>query len=211
MSLLVFLHALGQTPTSWQPQVTDLPKGMQAVAPWLRGLHPARQDEEFDLTKGAEDVLGQLNVYGVDEMMLCGVNFGGNVALAAAALAPEKVSHLVLVGTRIHRGKLKSLGRQALMAAMPGRLWAMQGAEKGQLLRAIKATSPIDQRALLPLVQAKTLVLVGENDRDRRAAAGEIAAGIKGAQIEIVRGAGHHANEDAPRAFNKLLYDFLAS
>ena len=56
MRLLALLHGLGQTPQSWQDQVTAMPAGFKAVAPWLKGTRPGRA-EEFSVEGAADDVL----------------------------------------------------------------------------------------------------------------------------------------------------------
>jgi pimeloyl-ACP methyl ester carboxylesterase len=53
------------------------------------------------------------------------------------------------------------------------------------------------------------LVLVGERDRANASLAAVLARNLPDATLEIVPGAGHVANADAPEAFTALLRAFL--
>jgi pimeloyl-ACP methyl ester carboxylesterase len=59
-------------------------------------------------------------------------------------------------------------------------------------------------------VAVPTLVIVGGDDRLTPPRASEVlAAAIPGARLEVLPGAGHLSNIEAPEAFNRLLEDFL--
>ncbi len=209
MRLLVLLHGLGQTPQSWQDQVTELPPGIKAVAPWLRGMRPGR-DEQFSVPTAADDVLALLNQNGVEQMSLVGVSLGAMVALDAAIRAPQTISHLVLAAGQVNPPKsVMRMQRLAFSLIPAGRLAAM-GVQKKRFLKALDAAARIDYRSQLGQVTAKTLVLVGANDKPNQPAARALAEGIPGARLEVVPGAGHQVNTDNPAAFNKLVYEFLA-
>jgi pimeloyl-ACP methyl ester carboxylesterase len=65
---------------------------------------------------------------------------------------------------------------------------------------------------LLPSISVPTLVLVGEFDQLTPPSDAEaIAAGIPGAKLVTIDGAGHMANMENPEAFNDALVGFLAS
>lgn len=209
MRLLVLLHGLGQTPQSWQDQVTVLPAGFKAVAPWLKGTRPGRA-EQFTVTGASDEVLSLLNTHGVEQMSLVGVSLGAVVALDAAIRAPEHVSHLVLAAGQVNPPKAVMRAQRLVFSLMPARRIAAMGVEKKRFLQALDEAARVDYRAQLGKVQAKTLVLVGASDKPNLPAAQALAAGIPGARLEIVESAGHQLNTDAPERFNELVYDFLA-
>ena len=210
MPLIVFLHGVGETPQTWQDQVAALPPGTKAAAPWLRGLRPAR-DETFSVSGAANDVLGLLNVHGVERFALVGSSLGAVIALEVAVKAPETVSQLVLSAGIVHPPALVMRAQKLMLSMAPkGRLAAM-GVDKARFLQAMDVAASIDFRDQLDAVTARTLVLVGEADRPNRAAADQLAAGIADARLEVVPGAGHRVNADQPRLFNELVYGFLAT
>lgn len=208
MKLLVFLHGLGQTPQTWQDQVTALPAGLKAVAPWIRGTRPGRP-LEFSVQEAADEVLALLTANGVDQMALCGVGMGAVVALDAAVREPDTVSHLVLASGQAHPPvSVNRLQKLALRATPAGRFAAV-GIDKRHALRVLDELARMDYRDRLGQVTARTLVLHGADDRPGRAAAAELHAGIPGSRLEEVAGAGATPHNDQPGRFNDLLYDFL--
>lgn len=208
MRLLALLHGLGQTPQSWQDQVTAMPAGFKAVAPWLKGTRPGRA-EEFSVEGAADDVLALLNQHGAEQMSLVGVSLGAMVALDAATRAPDTVSHLVLAAGQVNPPKSVMRAQRLVFSLVPAKRLAAMGVEKKRFLQALDQTARIDYRSRLGQVTAKTLVLVGGNDRANLQAARDLAAGIAGARLEIIPGAGHQPNVDSPEAFNALVWPFL--
>jgi 2-succinyl-6-hydroxy-2,4-cyclohexadiene-1-carboxylate synthase len=69
------------------------------------------------------------------------------------------------------------------------------------------AMEPLHDR--LAEISSPTLVIVGGDDpvRDRAAA---VAAGIPGARLAVIDGAGHAPHLEAPAAFNRLVLDFVS-
>lgn len=55
----------------------------------------------YDFDEAARDVLAVLDAAGIDRTTLAGVSFGGKVGLAAAALAPDRITRLALLGSSI--------------------------------------------------------------------------------------------------------------
>ncbi|HMR21191.1 MAG TPA: alpha/beta hydrolase [Micropruina sp.] len=205
--LLVFLHGLGQTPQSWQDQITALPAGTRAVAPWLEGLRPGRP-ADFDLEKAADAVLAQLNRFGVDRAALTGSGLGAAVAIAAAGRSPEAVSQLVLSDPMPRTPRLAGALQRLAVRAMPAGKLADAGLDRARMIELMKVASGIDVRRWLPAVTARTLVVAGSQPAIV-AAARELADGIPEARLETVPEAGAFVPQEAPATFNELLYEFL--
>lgn len=206
--LLVFLHGLGQTPQFWQDQVTSLPPGLKAVAPWLEGLRPG-QPRDFDLDVAADAALAQLNRHGVDQVALVGSGLGASVAVAAAGRSPAAVSHLVLTGVQPRPPRMAGLAQRLAVQAMPKARLADAGLDRARMLRLVKAASGIDLRPLLPAITASVVVVAGADDPAYLQAAKQLADGLSGGRLEVLDGAGAEPSLDAPTAFNDLLYGFV--
>jgi 2-succinyl-6-hydroxy-2,4-cyclohexadiene-1-carboxylate synthase len=69
------------------------------------------------------------------------------------------------------------------------------------------AMEPLFDR--LGSIEAPTLVVAGALDERGRPRAEEVARGIPGARLEIIGRAGHTPHEERPRAFRRLVLDFL--
>ena len=209
MRLLALLNGLGQTPQSWQDQVTAMPGGFKAVAPWLRGLRPGRA-QEFSVEGAADDVLALLNQHGVEQMSLVGVSLGAMVALDAAIRSPETVSHLVLAAGQVNPPRSVMRMQRLVFSMVPAKRLASMGVEKKRFLQALDQAATIDYRSRLGLFTARTLVIVGADDKANLTAARDLAAGIPGARLEVIPGVGHQPNVEDPAAFNALVWPFLA-
>jgi pimeloyl-ACP methyl ester carboxylesterase len=208
MRLLVFLHGLGQQPLMWQDQVTALPSGVKAMAPWLKGLRPARHDE-FTLDAAADEVLGLLNVHGVDSMAICGHSLGAMVGLTAAVRAPECISHLVLAAPQPAPSRATILAQRAAFALMPRSRFRAMGVEKESMLSALDALRDANLHDRLPTVSADTLLINGAADAAGTQAAQGLAEGIPQARLESIPDAGVAVNSEQPGRFNELLYTHL--
>ena len=206
--LLVFLHGLGQTPPLWQDQVTSLPTGTRAVAPWLEGLRPGKP-ADFDLDRAADAVLAQLNRFGVDSVALAGTGLGAAVAAVAAGRSPDAVSHLVLSDLQPRAPKLAGLAQRLAVRIMPAGRLADAGLDRARMLRLVKAVSGIDLRPHLATVTARSLLISGGSDAAGTAVARELAVGMEGARVEVVPGVGAPVPTQASEQYNGLLYGFL--
>jgi 3-oxoadipate enol-lactonase len=81
------------------------------------------------------------------------------------------------------------------------------------LLRGVVALlpSPADWRPSLSNLALPTLVIAGRDDASSLPTCCDLAAGIHGACLEVIEGAGHVANLAQPGRFNVLLQSFLES
>lgn len=172
---------------------------------------------------------------GGDPVHVVGVSWGGVIALRLAATRPELVRSLVVIGASLGSGvdperAAQMRARAADLADLGPAEFARRRAPKllsphapaplveaavdtmAESIRlpgyaeAAEAMASADLRADLARISAPTLVLAGEHDTvtgpDRAA---EIAAGISGAVLATVPGAGHLANQEQPDLVNDWL------
>jgi 2-succinyl-6-hydroxy-2,4-cyclohexadiene-1-carboxylate synthase len=91
--------------------------------------------------------------------------------------------------------------RSIRLANRPDRLaTSLRGAGQGTM-------EPLGRR--LAEVSARTLVIAGALDEAGRPRAEAVAAGIPGARLAVVDGAGHTPHDERPFAFRRLALDFL--
>lgn len=208
MTVLFFLHGLGQTPQSWQEQVTALPEGIRAHAPWLHGLRPD-QRSDFDIQAAADEVLSLIPQFTAGPVALCGHSIGATVALAAALSAPDAVSHLVLVSAQVNPPRTVLAAHKMAVRMMPRRRLEASGLDKKSLLKLLDVAGSYDVRNKLGRVTAPTLVVVGERDQLNMPAAEALAVGIPRAVLRIIPTAGHNPNVQSSPALNEALYSFI--
>lgn len=104
---MLLLHGLGATSGVW--------RGWDGVAPDLPGHGSAAWDAPYSFTRHAEAVLPLL---GRDPVTVVGHSMGGVVALALAALAPDRVRRVVGLGIKVS-WPAEDAARAAALAERP--------------------------------------------------------------------------------------------
>lgn len=204
---VVFLHGIGAGPGSWNAQIDALPAGFTGIAPTIAGLTDA-DDQEFSLATAAAAVRYELDRRGVAQAHLCGLSLGGMVATRFAIDYPDRVASLVLSGSQVHPNPVLMKVQNAILLLLPARVVAQSDMGKQRMLAVLRAVGQTDFRAELAQISAPTLVLCGAKDRPNIPAAKELAAGITGAELQLVPGAGHEWNVQQAEKFSTRLNAF---
>jgi pimeloyl-ACP methyl ester carboxylesterase len=123
---LVLVHGLLGYSFSWRQVIPTLANQFEVFAPDLPGSGFSDCDPILDchLASAAKRLLGFLDAVSVTSCDLVGSSYGGATAVMLAALAPSRVSSLVLVSpanawSRIGRVRLALLRNPALAAVFP--------------------------------------------------------------------------------------------
>jgi 3-oxoadipate enol-lactonase len=98
---VLFLHGLGGSRLSWEPQFAELSKSYRCVAWDLPGYgHAAPLScAAVGFADLADAVVGLLDELNVEQVHLVGISFGGMIAQYLAAWHPAKVRSLALLST----------------------------------------------------------------------------------------------------------------
>ena len=96
---VLFLHGLGGSRTSWEPQLEDLSDTFRCIAWDMPGYGASTPVEPLTLAAVADAVARLLDAAGVERAHLVGESFGGMHALHAALRYPDRVGRLVLANT----------------------------------------------------------------------------------------------------------------
>jgi pimeloyl-ACP methyl ester carboxylesterase len=222
---LGFLAGFGGLPR-WIPFLDVLARERTVVVPSLPGFPGGERghtvlDSHLDWVLAAHRLIRLAGLSGAD---LAGSGVGGSFAAEIAAIWPQTVRRLALIapwGLFDERDPMTDPWAQrapdvpGLLCADPARWEALKAAPEGQnspewpieQVRAAEAAArifwPLGNTRLekrLPLIDAPTLLLWGEQDRIMpRSYAEKFAAGIAGrSEIRVIPGAGHLAELDRP-------------
>ena len=192
----------------WQPQVDTLGQDFDLLVPDLGDTRP---EGRFRVERAADAVADLIAALpGGGRAAVCGISLGAFVALEVAARHPDRVETLVLSGGQTRPGRLLLTLNYALLNLLPSRVLVPDGGSRRALLASYRSLFGWDSRALLGRVRAPTLVLVGGRDRANAPAGRELAAGIPGAELRTVPGAGHLWNVTHAEEFDRTLREFLA-
>ncbi len=97
--VLLFLHGLGLTRTSWDPQLADLSDRWRCVAWDMPGYGMSSAVEPLTFGAIADAAASLLDVLEVQQAHVCGLSFGGQQALHLALEHPDRVASLILADT----------------------------------------------------------------------------------------------------------------
>lgn len=207
---VVFIHGLGETPDAWDPQIAALPQGFSGIpieVPGLSGRYP--DGDRFTLAGAAAAVISELDRRGIDRAHLCGLSLGAMIAFETVRARPDRVRSLTLAAGQVRPPRALMAIQSLIMRMLPERVVASGGADKARMLAAVGAVADADFSADLAEVRVPTLVICGAKDRANLPAARAFAAGIPGARLSVIEGAGHQANSDEPERFSRVLGEFL--
>ncbi|GAA4495171.1 3-oxoadipate enol-lactonase [Actinoallomurus oryzae] len=233
---VVFLHSLGTDHRMWRDQAEALGTRHRVVLPDSRGHGGSAWTGPPAVGDWVADLDGVLDAAGVRRAVLVGLSLGGIQAIAYAAAHPGRVSALVVADSfaaldpEVATAKAEGLAGQALsegtaaladtyvadtftVSPLPPGAEVVRSAIAGMDAEAYAATARacfgarVEDR--LGAVRAPTLVLWGDRDRKTpRALSERIAAGIEGAELAEVPGAGHLSNLENPAEFTRLVACF---
>ena len=104
---LLLVHAFPLSADMWLPQLAKVPQGWRYIAPDIRGFRgagPAFEDAALagaTMDDYADDLIALIDHLDIARVAVAGLSMGGYVAMALAARAPERLTHLVLADTRM--------------------------------------------------------------------------------------------------------------
>lgn len=101
---LLLVHGLATNRAFWFGAATELARTHRVTLFDLRGHgYSSRPASGYRATDFAADMLGLMDSIGIARAAIAGHSYGGAAALEAAGLAPERVTHLALLDTRVAR------------------------------------------------------------------------------------------------------------
>lgn len=233
--VLGWLAGFGGLPR-WTPFLEKLAEKRTVVVPSLPGFPGATGhtvlDNHLDWILAVRQLLAKAGIDGVD---LGGASVGGSFAAEMAAIFPGQVKKLVLLspfGLFDDKQPVADPWAQrsdavaALMCADPENWKKLIAPPEGansvewpiEMTRAAEAAArafwPLGNTQLgkrLPLIQAPTMVIWGEQDRVQPPPYARLFAnGIKAkTEIRMIADAGHLADLDQPEAVAKVVLDWL--
>ncbi len=239
-SAVLLLHAFPLHSGMWARQVEALSKHHRVIAPDYRGLgRSGTPPQASTMALLAEDVRALLAHLRVERVAVAGLSMGGYLSFEVWRQAPGLVRGLALCDTKAGADTAEgAAGREAFAKnALEHGLGWVADQMVPKLLKpqpdpaAVKAVRHLiadgtpagvaaaqrgmavrpDSFATLATVSVPTLVVVGEEDTlTPPAEAEKLAAGVKGARLVKIPGAGHLPNLENPGPFTEALAGFFA-
>lgn len=202
--LRIFLHGLGQTPESWGKTIAGLNAAEHSLCPNLADLLRGKNATYENLYEAFSEICEELD----EKIDLCGLSLGGVLALQYTIEHPEKVNSLALIAAQykmpVNLLKLQNF----LFRFMPKSSFQQTGFGKREFMLLCKTMMTLDFSSSVGEVRCPVLVIYGEKDSANKKAALELADNLKNAQLQVIPGAGHEVNLEAPEKLAEVLRDF---
>jgi 3-oxoadipate enol-lactonase len=237
--VVVLLHAFPLHSGMWSRQIAALSPRFRVIAPDYPGLGKSTpRPEPSTMEVLAEQVLGLLGSVRVDRAVVVGLSMGGYLSFELYRQRPGLFRGLALCDTRAGADTSEGAANREVFArnALEKGLHWVADEMTPKLLRpqpdpaAVREVRALigqgtpagvaaaqrgmarrpDSTSTLASVACPTLVVVGAEDTlTPPAEAEKMVAGIKGARLARISGAGHLPNLESPAAFDAALLDFV--
>jgi 3-oxoadipate enol-lactonase len=240
-NVILFVHGFPLHRGMWTPQLEVVKAaGWTVLAPNLPGFAGAPALQHASMDSYADHVRQSLVALEVDQAVIVGLSMGGYIAFRLLERFPNLVRAVVLADTRATPDNSEQVKNRLALAdrvEREGMTWLADSntvnlvAERaGQEVRlslremhlaasavgtaaaARAMAARMDSTDMLETIQVPTLIVVGEHDKPTPVAASEdMHARIGNSKLEVIKNAGHMSNLEQPKAFNRLLLEFLKS
>lgn len=189
----IYVHGLGQSPKSWEKVISLLGTEEETVCPDLSELIQGKEVTYQNLFEAFSAVCNEYN----GRIKLCGLSLGGVLALNYTLVHPEKVERLVLIAAQYKMPVNLLKFQNMLFQWMPRSMFRQTGFKKKAFLSLCRSMMDLDFSGSLDRISSPVLLICGEKDFVNRKASLKLAACLKDAVYQELKGAGHEANLEA--------------
>jgi pimeloyl-ACP methyl ester carboxylesterase len=213
---LLLLHGNNESIGSFRYQIDEFRKHYKVIAVDSRGQGKSTLDKQkltYDLF--ADDMNLLLDQLKIDSVNILGWSDGGNTGLIMAMNYPDKIKSLVTMGANLHTNKnavKKSFLREYRWTVRLVKVLALfKPSEWKTKLRVAKMPLKYPQinPSELKNIRVPVLIMAGEKDVINQSHTELIASNISESKLVILKGLTHYAPQEAPKYFNKEVYEFL--
>jgi pimeloyl-ACP methyl ester carboxylesterase len=228
---LLFLHGWRSNKEIWQGAMQKLGNWeIRKLAMDLPGFGGSQLPSKPMTVGDYADIVAEfIRKLGLKNTIIIGHSFGGRVAIKLSSVNPELVSKVVLVDSAgfVMETSKKTLTKAAAKIAKPffkpkfmqplrKKIYQTIGAEDylatPELQKTFVNITGEDLSEDMKKIQAPTLIIFGENDKETPVTYGELMKFlIPSPKLLFLKGAGHFSFLDKPEEFINLLNDFVRS
>ena len=236
---LLLLHGLGSRGEDWGLQVPFFASRYRTITADLRGHGQSdKPPGPYSVPMMAADVVGLLDVLGIDSAHIVGLSMGGMIAFQLAVDHPERVRSIVIVNSGpalVPRsaGEWLRIRQRLILAQLFGpartgkflskRLFPKPDQsfvreqfierwaknDRNAYLSSIRALIGWSVMDRIGAIRCPVLVISGDRDYTPLDLKRQYTALIPGAELVIIDDSGHATPIDQPDKFNRAVLDFL--
>lgn len=228
---LALIHGAGGDHLSWPSQLRRL-SGYRVYTPDLPGHGKSKGRGLQSIDSYGEAAATGLRELALPKVFLAGHSMGGGIALWLGLHHPELVRALILISTGarlpVNLSLIEELATQVGFPTAVDKItsWSFSSQVEPALVENVKrqmlttrpsvlagdfrACDRFDLSDRLTEIQVPTLILVGDEDKmTPERFAEELAEGIPGAELAVIRGAGHMLPLEQPEEVASVVKGFL--
>lgn len=203
---VVFLHGLGQSPSSWNETISCLPKDIKAYCPTLFNFSTDRAIAYKNIYLSFEEYVDKFS----EPVTICGISLGAVLALNYCINHAEKVQSLILIAPQYKMPRLLLKFQNILFRVMPEKSFLGSGIRKQDMIHLTSSMVTLNFEQDLGNILCPTLIICGERDLANVKAAKTLAKNILGAKLCLIDNAGHEINVTAPKRLANAMSDFMS-
>ena len=205
---LILLHGNDDSGAYFANQLDAFAAKYRVYAPDTRGHgQTPRGSAPFTIHQFAEDLVGFMDLHGIEKAHVLGFSDGGNIAIDFALNHIDRVEKLILNGANLYPAgctpDLQQWVEDAYQKALQN---DPQG--RGTEMLALMAVQPDFHPEELQKITVPTLVVAGTDDMILQEHTELIAASLPHSELHILPG-DHFIASKSPEAFNRLVLTFL--
>lgn len=197
----VLIHGLGQTAQDWKEVVHQLSTS-HVECPELF----SSTGNEISYSRILA-VLERQYANTIEPLCICGLSLGALLALDFTIRHEDKVASLVLIGAQYKVPTLLIDFQNILFRCMPQKSFDNMGLSKNDTIKLSHSMRSLDFTSQLNGVTCPVTIVCGEKDSANLKASKKLNELLPQATLQIVPGAGHEINKDAPETIAAILND----
>ena len=187
----VLLHGLGQTAQDWKEVVRQL------------STSSVECPELFSST--GNEILERQYSNATEPLHICGLSLGALLALDFTIRHGDKVASLVLIGAQYKVPTFLIDFQNFLFRCMPSKSFDSIGLSKSDTIKLSHSMRSLDFTSQLSGITCPVTIVCGEKDSANLKASKKLNELLPQATLQIVPGAGHEINKDAPEVIADIL------
>lgn len=195
----IILHGLGQTPRDWEEVLRRLPFS-DVECPALFSLSPGCVTYPRILAELEKQCAEE-----TERVCLCGLSMGAVLALEHTIRHGETVDSLILIGAQYQVPDLLIGFQNLIFHCMPDKAFSGMGLSKHDTIRLARSMRGLNLSKSLYQIRCPVTIVCGEKDHANLRASKRLKKLLPQAELQIIPGAGHEINKDAPEAAAAVL------
>lgn len=203
----IFIHGLGQNPSSWDKTSDCLHHEIQIRFPNLVSFLADQEMTYHNLYQAFQDDCKMVE----HPFHLCGLSLGAILALNYAIDYPEKVKSLILIAPQYKMPRFVLNVQSVMFRLMPDKFFEMMGWSKKNIIHLTRSMLHLDFSKMIDRILCPTLVICGKRDYVNKKAAKWLANKLSSAAYCEIETVGHEVNREAPELLAQVMMDFYNS